>query len=141
MPEPDKQVRGYADQFPKGVKLDDVGRQHQSEHRGGKESHISVVAGRAAVVAHIAQGINLHQQADAADYYQHNAGQRVEEQAHLNGGAAQIQPGMGGKVRDAAAAVQQEQQPEGKDERDRQGGNQYPPAQRQGVAVQEGPNH
>ena len=74
VPETDQQVGRQAHQFPEYIHLYDVDGQHQPDHRGAEQGHIGVVAGNALIAVHIAQGIDLHHQADAGYGHQHNVG-------------------------------------------------------------------
>ena len=46
----------------------------------------------AGIAVHISLGINLDHQADGGDYYQHDRGQRIHEDADLEGETADGQP-------------------------------------------------
>ena len=94
MPEADEQIRREAHQFPEGIKLHNVGGKHQAQHSRGEQGHVGEVAGHPRVSLHVAQGVNLDQQADAADHYQHYGSNRVQQQAHFNGGISQVKPGV-----------------------------------------------
>ena len=111
VPESDQQVGRKPHQFPEGVELDDVGRQHQPQHGSGEQGHVGEVARHAGISPHVAQGVNLDQQANAGDHHQHDAGNRVQQQTYLNGGITEVQPGVRrkGQVRSLVAPDQQQE--------------------------------
>ena len=60
-PEADKQIRGKAHTFPTEKELQKVIRRNQHQHHESKQRQISEEACPVRVVAHIADGINMHQ--------------------------------------------------------------------------------
>ena len=51
--ETDEEIRRHPYQFPEKVHLEDVGRQHQAEHRHGEEAQIGIVALETTLTVHI----------------------------------------------------------------------------------------
>ena len=83
-PKADKQIRGKAHTFPTEEQLQKVIRRHQHQHHERKQRQISEKARAVRVVAHIADGINMHQRGHAGDNNKHDRSQRVDAQHPIN---------------------------------------------------------
>ena len=87
LPEADQQVAGQAHQGPADDQDDEVVGQHQQQHREDEEVHVGeearvVVVG---LVLHVADGVDVDEEADAGDDQGHHRGQRVEVEVDVDG--------------------------------------------------------
>ncbi len=56
---------------------------HQREHGEHEEIHVAEEAVVAAIVRHIADGVDVNQEADAGDDEDHDAGKRIEKESPI----------------------------------------------------------
>ena len=84
VPETDKQVGAQPHPFPANEHEQVVVRQHQHQHGGHKQVQVREEARVAGVAVHVADGIDVHQEADAAHDEQHDGAQRVHHQPHVH---------------------------------------------------------
>ena len=90
--ETDEEIRRHTHQFPEKVHLEDVGRQHQSEHRHGEEAQIGIVALETTLTVHITEGVEMHHQRDSGDDHEHHHRDGIEENTEVEVQATQRQP-------------------------------------------------
>ncbi len=76
--ESDQKVAAGAHAFPANEKQQEIVRQHQHEHRKHEQVQVTEKAVVAALVRHIAGGVNMNQESDAGDDENHHAGQRID---------------------------------------------------------------
>ena len=86
VPEPYQQIRAEPHELPEHEYLYYPRRQHKPDHRGGEQRHIGVVARERSVVflAHVAERVYLHHQANAGDDDEHYRGERIHEDADVH---------------------------------------------------------
>ncbi len=94
LPEPDEQVRREADALPAEEQADEVGRQHQHQHRGDEQVEVAEEAATALVVLHVADGVDMDERADTGDQEQEQGRERVVEQVHADVEATRPEPGV-----------------------------------------------
>ena len=70
-PEAHQQVGAHAHQFPKNINLHQVRTHDEAQHGGTKQAQISVKPHIARIVAHIAIGVDHHQQRHRRHHHQH----------------------------------------------------------------------
>ena len=78
VPEADEQVGAEADRLPEDVEEQEVAGQHQHRHREHEQVQVREEARVAGVVVHVADRVEVDQEADAGDDQQHDAGERVD---------------------------------------------------------------
>ena len=83
-PEADQQVRRQADAFPAHVQEQVVVRQHQRQHHQDEEVEEGEEAREAGIVVHVADGIDVNQEADAGDDQRHGDRKLVEQQRDVD---------------------------------------------------------
>ncbi len=85
--EADQKIRTEPHPLPAHKEQEEVVGQHQDQHGKGEEVEEGEVAGIAALVPHVADGVDVDQEAHPGDHQHHHHGQRVELQAEGDGDA------------------------------------------------------
>ena len=116
VPEPDQQIRRETDEAPADEQEQEVPRLHEQQHREDEERHVREEATLFVVALHVAHRVPDDEPADAGDDEHHRAGERVEQDLHLDPEVARLEPGVGGRD-DLAVAVSLGPEPEEGDER------------------------
>ena len=80
---PDQQVAAQPHAFPPDEQQQQIVRQDQRQHREHEQIQVAEEAVVAALVRHVAGGIDVNQESDAGDHEQHHGRQRVEQHAPL----------------------------------------------------------
>ena len=94
VPEADQQVGAQADAFPADEQQRQRVAQHQHQHRGGEQVHIGEEARDVRILVHVAERVDVDQEADAGDDQDHHAGQRVDAEGHLERQRRRLDPGV-----------------------------------------------
>ena len=94
VPEADQQVGAQADAFPTDEQQRQRVAEHEHEHRGGEQVQIGEEARDVGILVHVAERIEMDQQADAGDDQDHHAGQRVDAKGHLDRQRRGFDPGV-----------------------------------------------
>src|SRR6266849_7980760 len=98
-PEADQQVGTEADEGPADDQPDEIPGEDEKEHREDAEVHVREEARVAGVLSHVADRIDVDQEADAGDY-QHNQGrERVDVEVEGDVEVAALPPGEIGLVK------------------------------------------
>jgi len=96
VPEADQEVAAEPDPFPADEEHGERVRQHQQDHREHEEVQVGEVPREAAVVGHVADRIDMDEEADPRDEEEHHAGERVEEEPEVDPERARRDPGEEG---------------------------------------------
>ncbi len=82
-PEADEQPRAQADELEEDERHQQVVRQRERQHREREQREPGVIPGQAglALVVHVAEAVDEHQQRDQRDDHEHQRGERIEEHA------------------------------------------------------------
>ena len=91
--EPDQQVAAQSHAFPSDEQQQEILRQHQNQHEKHEQVQVCEEAVIAALVRHVADGINMDQQADSGDHHQHHGGQPVHREIDADVQIAALNPG------------------------------------------------
>ena len=91
--EPDQQVAAEAHAFPPDKQNQVVGGQHQHQHEEHEEVEVREEAVIAALVRHVADGVDVDQGPDAGDYEQHHGGETVHRHIATYVQGAALDPG------------------------------------------------
>ncbi len=91
--EADQQVAAQAHSFPSDKQQQEVGGQHQRQHEEHEQVEIGEEAVVAALMGHVADGVNMDQRADAGDDHQHHGGEAVDREIDANVQRAGLNPG------------------------------------------------
>ncbi len=81
--ETDQQIAAEPHAFPADEKQQQIIRQHQDQHGEHEQVQIAEEAVVAALVGHVAAGIDVDQESHAGDYAEHHRRQRIEQHAPL----------------------------------------------------------
>jgi hypothetical protein len=92
-PEPDQQVAGEPHELPAEEEREQVLAQHQHEHGAEEEVEVGEEALVAGVAVHVAQRVDVDQQAHAGDDEQHHGGELVDQQAEGHRQRPHLDPG------------------------------------------------
>ena len=92
VPEPDEQVAREAHDLPAHVHEQPAIGEHDAEHRGGEQRDRAVVPPEALFLGHVAHRVDLHEQAHERHHDEHHRGERVDREAELDHGAAEVEP-------------------------------------------------
>ncbi len=84
VPEPDQQVAAQADQLPGHEHDQEVAGQDEQQHAEHEQVEVGEEAPVARVVGHVADRVDVDQQADRGDDDQEAGGQRVDDEADLD---------------------------------------------------------
>ena len=90
--ETDEKIGRYADQFPEHVHLEDVGGEHQSEHRHGEEAQVGIIALEAAFTVHVAERIDVHHERHGGNHHEHHHRDGIEEHTEVEMERTERQP-------------------------------------------------
>ncbi len=113
-PEADQEVRREPDQPPADEQADDVVAEHQRQHREDEEVHVGEEAREGAVAVHVADRVDVDQEADAGDDQRPHECEPVELQPERPAGEPRHQRQM----RAPPAAVASFHSVQRRDERD-----------------------
>ncbi len=94
VPEPDQEVGAKADQLPGHIEKDEVVRQDEREHGKGEKREVGEEPAEARIPFHVAQGVDLHQEAHGRDDHEHESRQGVDQDADVDADAARVKPGQ-----------------------------------------------
>ncbi|GAB3997550.1 hypothetical protein GCM10029992_20780 [Glycomyces albus] len=110
LPEGDEEVGGEADPFPADEGHEVVAAEDEDEHGGDEEVEVGEESAPAFVVRHVADGVDVDEEADAGDQEREDAAERVEQEAGLDVEFADRdegeQVGGGGLVLEAGQAAE-----------------------------------
>ncbi len=84
IPESDQKIGGQAHQLPVDVKLNEGQGNGEGGHGPGKQRHERIIARKARVSGHVAEGINLHETTDDGHNDQHEQADRVDQESEGN---------------------------------------------------------
>ena len=90
--ETDEEIGRYADQFPEHVHLEDVGGEHQSEHRHGEEAQVGIIALEAAFTVHVAERVDVHHERHGGNHHEHHHRDGIEEHTEVEMERTERQP-------------------------------------------------
>ena len=93
VPEPDEQVARQAHQLPGDEDDQEVAREDQQQHREHEQVQVGEEAPVARVVAHVADRVDVDQQADRRDHDEQAGGQVVDEEPDVDHEVAGRDPG------------------------------------------------
>ncbi len=93
-PEADEQVGGEADAFPADEHEEEVAGEDQDGHKKEEEIEEAEVARVAGVVAHVADGVDVDEEADAGDDEKHDQRELVEDKGEIDVECADGEPGI-----------------------------------------------
>ena len=93
VPEADQKIAREADAFPAEEQLHQVVRRHQHQHGEGEHRQIAEEARPVRVLAHVADGIKVHESRHRVHHHQHYCGERVDAQRPLDLEIAGSHPG------------------------------------------------
>ena len=84
VPEPDEQIAAQRDQCPPDDEDHQVGGEHERQHREDEEVHVAEEAGEPGIVLHVADAVDVDEEADAGDDHEHQRAQRIEREVHAD---------------------------------------------------------
>ena len=90
--ETDEEIGRYADQFPEHVHLENVGGEHQSEHRHGEEAQVGIIALETAFTVHVAERIDVHHERHGGNHHEHHHRDGIEENTEVEMERTERQP-------------------------------------------------
>lgn len=90
--ETDEEIGRYADQFPEHVHLEDVGGEHQSEHRHGEEAQVGIIALETAFTVHVAERVDVHHERHGGNHHEHHHRDGIEEHTEVEMERTERQP-------------------------------------------------
>ena len=99
IPEAHQQVGAHAHQLPEHIDLEQVGADHQAQHRAAEQGQVGEKAHVALVVGHVAVGVHHHQHRDGGHQRQHHRRQGIHPEAHLQverAGTGPVEQHLGG---------------------------------------------
>ena len=92
-PEADEQIRGQAHALPSDEHDQGVAGQHEDGHEKQEQVQVGEVARIALVVAHVADRVDVNQEADAGDDQEHHERKLIENETEVHVQQASIDPG------------------------------------------------
>ncbi len=92
--EPDQQVAAQADAFPADEQQQVVVRQHQHQHEEHEQVQISEKAVVASLVGHVADGVDVDQEAHAGNHQNHHRAEWIQQEAPIGAEAPQRSVGQ-----------------------------------------------
>ena len=126
VPEADQEIGADADALPTDEHDEQVVAQHQHQHREREKVQIQEEALKAPIVAvvvvHVADRVEMNQEADAADDKRHHRRERIEEERELRVKRIRADPGVDVVHQEARFGFelrQTQQRVEGNEERQR----------------------
>ena len=105
VPEPDEQVAAQADQLPGHEHDQEVAGQDQQQHREHEQVEVGEEPPVARVVAHVADRVDVDEQADRRDHDQQARRQRVDDETDVDGGVRVAERDPGEPLDDVAVRV------------------------------------
>ena len=81
-PKADQQIGAHPHQFPEHIDLNQVGADHQAQHRGAEQAEVGIEPHIARIMGHVAIGVDHHQERHGGDNHQHQGAQVVDRVAH-----------------------------------------------------------
>ena len=99
VPEAYEEVGAQAHELPGHVQQDEVVGQHEDEHGESEKREVREEAPEARVVAHVAQAVDLHEEADAGHDHRHEGGERVDQNPDGDRDPPGVEPGDVGRDR------------------------------------------
>src|SRR2546421_10133741 len=97
-PETDQQIRTEADHGPADDQPDEVAGEDEQEHREDEEVHVGEEAREAGVLPHVADRIDVDEEADAGDHQDHQGGERIDIEVEGDVEITALPPGEVGLV-------------------------------------------
>ncbi len=91
--EADQQVTAQSHAFPTHEQQQEILRQHQNQHEKHEQVEVCEKAVVAAFVRHVADRINMDQQADASHHHQHYSRQAIDREINSDFESAALNPG------------------------------------------------
>src|SRR5690606_1556507 len=91
VPEADEEERADADALPPHEHQREAVGEHEHEHRGHEEVELGEVAGVARVAPHVADRVDVDQEADAGDDQRHHEAELVDQEPEVDGEAPRAQ--------------------------------------------------
>ena len=92
VPEADQQVGAQPHALPADEDDGEAAPHHQEEHEEGEEVQVGEVADPVLVVGHVADRVDVDQEADARHHQRHHRGQPVQEQRERDVDAGDVDP-------------------------------------------------
>src|SRR6266513_1352968 len=114
-PETDQQVGTEADHGPADDQPDEVAGEDEQQHREDEEVHVGEEARDAGILPHVADRVDMDEEADPGDHQDHQGGQRIDIEVEGNVEVAALPPGEVGLV-ELLAAQHLRQDHQGEDE-------------------------
>ena len=109
--ETDQQVAAQPHAFPADEQQDVVVGQHQHQHEEHEQVEVAEEAVVAVIVGHVADGVDVDQEADSGDHQDHHGAERIEQKApiglkrgHVPVGHVERHPGDPGELDDLVDA-------------------------------------
>ena len=97
-PEADEQIGREAHAFPSDEHQQSVAGEDQHRHEEEEEVQVGEVARVAAIVVHVADGVDVDQEAHAGDDQQHDQRKLIEHKAEIDVKRAGVDPCRSGQV-------------------------------------------
>ncbi len=94
--EADEQVGGETDAFPADEEQQEVRREHQHGHEEHEEVEVGEEAPEAVLMGHVADRVNVDEEADAGDDGEHDHGEVVDGEGEVDLKAGDLEPGAEG---------------------------------------------
>ena len=127
VPVADEQVRAQADRLPADVQEQEVVGQDQQQHAEHEQVQVGEEAPHAPVAVHVADGVDVDQEADRAHHQEQDRGQRVHEERDLDPEVARHDPLVDGDPVLLAAEDDRSEHDHGRGPHERDEGDRYPP--------------
>ena len=122
-PETDQQVGHQPYGLPAEEQLQHIVAHHQHQHGKGEQGYIGEKTVVTVVVAHVADGVDVHHQRDEGHHAHHHRGQAVDQKTDLHFQATNLHPGVDGLIEARAVHGHAPQGLRRQDERQRYPGN------------------
>ena len=71
-------------QFPENIDLENIGREHQTQHGESKQSEKRIVSRKTFFSFHISQTVDMYHQRNKSYHHQHHHRNRIEHNAHID---------------------------------------------------------
>ncbi len=114
--EADEQVGGETDALPADEQQQEARREDQHQHEEHEEVEVGEEAPVALFVRHVADGVEMDEEADAGDHAEHDQGEVVDAEGEVDLEAGDGDPGLADQ-RDGADVAAEHGAPEPGDER------------------------
>ena len=92
IPEANQEIGDYPDRFPPEEKLQEVVRHAQHQHREGEQRDVAEEALIAGIVAHVADGVDVHHQRHEGHHEHHGRAQGVDEKSDFERQVPHLSP-------------------------------------------------